>query len=80
MILSHCSRPADNGKNGQWFLLAPAAGAMDMLGAGAASLETGARAHIASRILEAAAKGDTAPESLKQVGRDALHVASTMLR
>ncbi|MDI3566916.1 hypothetical protein [Bradyrhizobium sp. Arg816] len=51
---------------------------MDMLG-GTASLETSARAQIASRFLETA-EGDTAPESLKQVGRDALHVASTMRR
>lgn len=39
-------------------------------------LETGARTHVAAKILEAAAKGDTAPESLKQVGREALHDAS----
>jgi len=42
--------------------------------------ETGARTHVASRILQAAAKGDTAPESLKQVGREALHDAPTMWR
>ncbi|WFU75605.1 hypothetical protein [Bradyrhizobium sp. CB2312] len=42
--------------------------------------ETGARTRVASRILEAAAKGDVAPESLKQVGREALHDAPTMCR
>jgi hypothetical protein len=40
--------------------------------------ETGARTHVASRILEAAAKGDVTPESLKQVGREALHQAPSM--
>ncbi|RQH09497.1 hypothetical protein [Bradyrhizobium sp. RP6] len=42
--------------------------------------ETGARTHVASRILEAAAKGDIAAESLKRVGREALHDAPTMWR
>ena len=42
--------------------------------------ETGARAHVASRILEAAAKGDVAPENLKKVGREALHDAPTIWR
>ena len=37
--------------------------------------ETGARTHDALIMMEAAAKGDTAPESLKQVGREALHDA-----
>ena len=41
---------------------------------------TGARTHVASRILEAAAHGKTDPESLKQVGRDALHGAPAMWR
>ncbi|MCK1615167.1 hypothetical protein IVA96_00330 [Bradyrhizobium sp. 159] len=40
--------------------------------------ETGARTYVASRILEAAAKGDIAPESLKQIGREALHDAPTI--
>ncbi len=43
-------------------------------------LQTGARTHVASKILEAAAKGETAPESLRQVGREALHDAPTMWR
>ncbi|MFB6451179.1 hypothetical protein [Bradyrhizobium tunisiense] len=42
--------------------------------------ETGARTHVASRILEAAMKGDTSRDRLKQVGREALHDASTMWR
>jgi hypothetical protein len=42
--------------------------------------ETGARAHVASRILEAAAMGDVAPESLKKVGREALQDAPAILR
>lgn len=40
--------------------------------------ETGARTHVASRILEAATNGDTSPERLKEVGREALHGAPTM--
>jgi hypothetical protein len=42
--------------------------------------ETGARTHVASRILEAATKGDTSCDRLKQVGREALHDAPTMWR
>lgn len=42
--------------------------------------ETGARTHVASRILEAATKGDTSRDRLKQVGREALHDAPTMWR
>jgi hypothetical protein len=42
--------------------------------------ETGARTHVASRILEAATNGDTSPERLKEVGREALHDAPTMWR
>lgn len=38
--------------------------------------ETGARTHVASKILEAATKGETSPDSLRQVGHEALsHVA-----
>lgn len=33
--------------------------------------ETGARTHVASKILEAATRGDTSPDHLKQVGRQA---------
>jgi hypothetical protein len=42
--------------------------------------EPGAQAHVASRILEAATKGDTSPDRLKQIGRKALHDAPTMWR
>jgi hypothetical protein len=42
--------------------------------------ETGARANVASKILEAATRGDTAPDRLKQVGRQALSQAPTMWR
>ncbi|MBM7486736.1 hypothetical protein ACVWWI_000148 [Bradyrhizobium sp. USDA 3686] len=41
---------------------------------------TGARTHVASRILEAAAQGEITPESLKQVSCEALHKAPTMRR
>lgn len=40
--------------------------------------ETGARTHVASRIL--ATNGDTSRDRLKQVGREALHDAPTMWR
>jgi len=43
-------------------------------------LQTGAGTHVASKILEAAANGETAPENLKQVGREALQDAPTMWR
>ncbi|WP_426441021.1 hypothetical protein [Bradyrhizobium genosp. P] len=42
--------------------------------------DTGARAHVASRILEAASRGDTSPDRLKQIGRAALSDAPTMWR
>ncbi len=42
--------------------------------------QTGARTHVASKTLEAAAHRETEPESLSQVGRDALHNAPTMWR
>jgi len=42
--------------------------------------ETGARAHVASKILEAATRGEISPEGVKQVGRDALSHAPTMWR
>ncbi|WP_234683793.1 hypothetical protein [Bradyrhizobium monzae] len=44
------------------------------------SHEIGAKARVASKILEAAAKGETSPESLKFVGRRALSEAPTMWR
>ncbi|MET4226745.1 hypothetical protein ABIA85_000005 [Bradyrhizobium sp. LA6.10] len=42
--------------------------------------ESGARAHVASSILQAATKGDTSPDRLQQIGREALHDAPTMWR
>jgi len=42
--------------------------------------ESGTRARVASRILEAATKGDTSPDRLRQIGREALHDAPTMWR
>ena len=42
--------------------------------------ESGTSAHVPSKILEAATKGDTSPDRLKRIGRDALHEAPTMWR
>ncbi|MCC8945334.1 hypothetical protein QA635_08455 [Bradyrhizobium brasilense] len=42
--------------------------------------EIGARTHVASKILEAATRGEVSPDSLKKVGRDALSEAPTMWR
>lgn len=42
--------------------------------------ETGARTHVASKILEAAIRGDTRLDRLKEVGRAALSEAPGMMR
>lgn len=42
--------------------------------------EIGARTHVASKILEAATKGETSADSLRQVGHEALSRAPTMWR
>ena len=42
--------------------------------------EIGTRTHVASKILEAATRGELSPESLRRVGRDALSRAPTMWR
>lgn len=42
--------------------------------------ETGTRAHVASKILEAATRGDASPDDLRQVGRKALSEVPTMWR
>lgn len=42
--------------------------------------ETGARARVTFKILEAAARGDTSPDQLRQIGRAALCDAPTMWR
>lgn len=42
--------------------------------------EIGARTHVASKILEAATRGEVSLDGLRQVGRDALSSAPTMWR
>jgi hypothetical protein len=42
--------------------------------------QTGTRTHVASKILEAATRGDTSRDDLRQVGRKALSEAPTMWR
>ncbi|MHC2380337.1 hypothetical protein ACVIHA_004735 [Bradyrhizobium liaoningense] len=42
--------------------------------------EIGARTHVASKILEAATRGELSPDDLRQVGRKALSHAPTMWR
>jgi len=42
--------------------------------------ETGARTHVASKILETATRGVVSPDGLRRVGRDALSHAPTMWR
>ncbi|WP_131872376.1 MULTISPECIES: hypothetical protein [unclassified Bradyrhizobium] len=42
--------------------------------------EIGARAHVASKILEAASRGEVSREGLRRVGREALSRAPTMWR
>lgn len=42
--------------------------------------ETGARTHVASKILEAATRGETSAEDLKRIGKSALGSAPTMWR
>jgi len=42
--------------------------------------EVGARTHVASKILEAATRGEVSREGLTQIGRDALSQAPTMWR
>lgn len=42
--------------------------------------ETGARAHVASKILDAAKRGEITADRLRQVGIEALRSAPTMWR
>jgi len=42
--------------------------------------ETGARAHVASKLLEAAARGETSLDGLRQAGCNALSDAPSMRR
>lgn len=44
------------------------------------SRDTGARAHVASKMLEAATRGETSRERLTQIGREALTEVPTMWR
>lgn len=43
-------------------------------------LETSTRTRVASKILEAATKGEWSIDDLKEAGREALHDAPTMWR
>jgi hypothetical protein len=40
--------------------------------------ESGTLTHVAAKILEAATRGDTSPDRLMQIGREALSDAPTM--
>jgi len=42
--------------------------------------EIGARTHVASKILEAATRGEVSPEGLRRIARDALSNGPTMWR
>ncbi|MGV7215784.1 hypothetical protein [Bradyrhizobium sp. UFLA05-112] len=42
--------------------------------------ETGVRAHVAAKLLEAATRGERIPGRLKQIGVEALREAPTMWR
>jgi hypothetical protein len=42
--------------------------------------ETGARTHVAAKILEAASRGEVSLEGLKHIGRQALSQAPSMWR
>jgi hypothetical protein len=53
---------------------------LDEICEGVSGHETGAKAHVASKILEAAAKGETSPDSLKSIGRRVLSETPTMWR
>lgn len=53
---------------------------LDEVCGGLSRYETGTRTHVASRILEAASRGEISPESLKFIGRRALSEAPTIGR
>lgn len=53
---------------------------LDEVCEGVSRWESGTRAHVESRILEAATNGDTSPDKLKRIGHEALHDAPTMWR
>ena len=52
---------------------------LDEVCAGVSCYETGVRTHVASKILEAAARGETSVDSLKKVGREALSAARQLV-
>ncbi|QQO14739.1 hypothetical protein JJB99_00610 [Bradyrhizobium diazoefficiens] len=53
---------------------------LDEVCASVSHREIGARTHVASTILEAAAKGDISPDGSRQIGHQALSHAPTMWR
>lgn len=53
---------------------------LDEICAGISRYETGVRAHVASKILEAARDGEVTVDGLKRVGSEALSRAPTMWR
>lgn len=48
---------------------------LDEICAGVSLQEIGVRTHVASKILEAAAKGEISAVTLRQIGREALKAA-----
>ncbi|MDA9409740.1 MULTISPECIES: hypothetical protein [unclassified Bradyrhizobium] len=53
---------------------------LDEVCKGVSPYDAGVRAYVASAILEAATKGETRPDLLKQIGQEALSRAPTMWR
>ncbi|MGL3104366.1 hypothetical protein [Bradyrhizobium sp. BR 1432] len=53
---------------------------LDEVCANISRYETGVRAHVAARLLEAATRGEKTPSRLKQIGVEALREAPTMWR
>jgi hypothetical protein len=48
---------------------------LDEICDGVSLQETGVRTHVASKILEAATRGEISADRLRQIGREALEVA-----
>lgn len=53
---------------------------LDEICEGFSGHETDARAHVVSKTLDAVAKGETSPDSLKSIGRRVLSETPTMWR
>lgn len=53
---------------------------LDQVSESVSRREIGARTHVASKILEAATRGEVSPEGLRQVGREAQSRAPSMWR